>query len=125
MAKKIADKNEIYVSKASGDEVKSHIIGIALGIINSCVAIMERKSHKIYFTKGMRTIPSVVPLTKDNKRLVGMSAKRQAVTNPQNTFYASKRLIGRKFNDEEVKKEMYFGHTKSSESDILIPYNKL
>ncbi|CAF4297372.1 unnamed protein product [Rotaria sp. Silwood2] len=87
---------------------------------------MERKSRKVLEnTEGMRTIPSVVAFTKDNKRLVRMSAKRQAVTNPQNTFYASKRLIGRKFNDEEVKKEMYFGHTKSSESDILIPYNKL
>lgn len=54
----------------------------------------------------MRTTPSVVAFTKDNERIVGMPAKRQAVTNPQNTFYATKRLIGRKFNDDEVKKEM-------------------
>jgi molecular chaperone DnaK len=54
----------------------------------------------------MRTTPSVVAFSKDNERLVGMPAKRQAVTNPQNTFYATKRLIGRKFTDDEVKKEM-------------------
>ncbi|CAF5070038.1 unnamed protein product, partial [Rotaria sp. Silwood1] len=71
------------VSKGSSDEVKSHIIGIALGIINSCVAIMERKSRKVLEnTEGMRTMPSVVAFTKDNKQLVGMSAKRQVVTNP-------------------------------------------
>ena len=52
----------------------------------------------------MRTTPSTVAFTKDNERLVGMPAKRQAVTNPQNTFYATKRLIGRKFSDDEVKK---------------------
>ena len=54
----------------------------------------------------MRTTPSVVAFCKDNERLVGMPAKRQAVTHPPNTFYATKRLIGRKFNDYEVKKEM-------------------
>ena len=58
------------------------------------------------FCLGMRTTPSVVAFSKDNERLVGMPAKRQAVTNPQNTFYATKRLIGRKFTDDEVKKEM-------------------
>jgi len=95
------------VSNASGGKVKGHIIGIDLGTTNSCVAIMEGKTPKVLENaEGMRTTPSVVAFTKDNERLVGMPAKRQAVTNPQNTFYATKRLIGRKFNDDEVKKEM-------------------
>lgn len=87
--------------------MKGHIIGIDLGTTNSCVAIMEGKTPKVLENaEGMRTTPSVVAFSKDNERLVGMPAKRQAVTNPQNTFYATKRLIGRKFNDDEVKKEM-------------------
>ncbi|CAF3479556.1 unnamed protein product [Rotaria socialis] len=95
------------VSNASGGKVKGHIIGIDLGTTNSCVAIMEGKSPKVLENaEGMRTTPSVVAFTKDNERIVGAPAKRQAVTNPQNTFYATKRLIGRKFNDDEVKKEM-------------------
>ncbi|CAF4435078.1 unnamed protein product, partial [Rotaria magnacalcarata] len=95
------------VSKNTGGKVKGHIIGIDLGTTNSCVAIMEGKTPKVLENaEGMRTTPSVVAFSKDNDRLVGMPAKRQAVTNPQNTFYATKRLIGRKFNDDEVKKEM-------------------
>ena len=95
------------VSKNTGGKVKGHIIGIDLGTTNSCVAIMEGKTPKVLENaEGMRTTPSVVAFSKDNERLVGMPAKRQAVTNPQNTFYATKRLIGRKFNDDEVKKEM-------------------
>ncbi|CAF1446536.1 unnamed protein product [Adineta ricciae] len=96
------------VSKASsGGKIKGHIVGIDLGTTNSCVAIMEGKTPKVLENaEGMRTTPSVIAFTKDNERLVGMPAKRQAVTNPQNTFYATKRLIGRKFNDDEVKKEM-------------------
>jgi len=95
------------VSKGGNDKVKGHIIGIDLGTTNSCVAIMEGKSPKVLENaEGMRTTPSVVAFSKDNERLVGMPAKRQAVTNPQNTFYATKRLIGRKFTDDEVKKEM-------------------
>ena len=95
------------VAKNTGGKVKGHIIGIDLGTTNSCVAIMEGKTPKVLENaEGMRTTPSVVAFSKDNERLVGMPAKRQAVTNPQNTFYATKRLIGRKFNDDEVKKEM-------------------
>lgn len=67
---------------------------------------MEHDSIFLCMYLGMRTTPSVVAFSKDNERLVGMPAKRQAVTNPQNTFYATKRLIGRKFTDDEVKKEM-------------------
>lgn len=83
------------------------IIGIDLGTTNSCVAIMEGgKPRVIENSEGDRTTPSVVAYTKDGEILVGQSAKRQAVTNPQNTLYAIKRLIGRKFDDEIVKRDM-------------------
>src|SRR5690606_5744833 len=73
------------------------IIGIDLGTTNSCVAIMDGgKARVIENSEGDRTTPSVVAYTKDGEVLVGASAKRQAVTNPKNTFYAVKRLIGRK-----------------------------
>ena len=83
------------------------IIGIDLGTTNSCVAIMDGgKARVIENSEGDRTTPSVVAYTKDGEVLVGASAKRQAVTNPQNTLYAVKRLIGRKFTDAEVKKDL-------------------
>jgi len=83
------------------------IIGIDLGTTNSCVAIMEGgKPRVIENAEGDRTTPSIVAYTKDGEVLVGASAKRQAVTNPKNTFYAVKRLIGRKFSDAEVKKDL-------------------
>jgi molecular chaperone DnaK len=80
------------------------VIGIDLGTTNSCVAIMEgRNARVIENSEGSRTTPSVVAFTDDDTRLVGMAARRQAVTNPENTFYATKRLIGRSFNDKEIK----------------------
>ena len=83
------------------------IIGIDLGTTNSCVAIMDGgKARVIENSEGDRTTPSVVAYTKDGEILVGASAKRQAVTNPKNTFYAVKRLIGRKFTDAEVQKDL-------------------
>jgi molecular chaperone DnaK len=83
------------------------IIGIDLGTTNSCVAVMEGgKAKVIENSEGDRTTPSIVAFTKDGETLVGASAKRQAVTNPKNTFYAVKRLIGRKFTDAEVKKDL-------------------
>lgn len=83
------------------------IIGIDLGTTNSCVAIMEGGKVKVIEnSEGDRTTPSIVAYTKDGEILVGQSAKRQAVTNPQNTLYAIKRLIGRKFEDEVVKRDM-------------------
>ncbi len=83
------------------------IIGIDLGTTNSCVAVMDGgKARVIENAEGDRTTPSVVAWTKDGEVLVGASAKRQAVTNPQNTFFAVKRLIGRKFTDAEVKKDL-------------------
>src|SRR6478672_3385902 len=82
------------------------IIGIDLGTTNSCVAIMEGNTARVIETsEGDRTTPSIVAF-KDNEVLVGASAKRQAVTNPKNTFYAVKRLIGRKFSDAEVQKDI-------------------
>jgi molecular chaperone DnaK len=83
------------------------IIGIDLGTTNSCVAIMEGgKARVIENSEGDRTTPSIVAFTKDGEVLVGASAKRQAVTNPKNTFYAVKRLIGRRFTDAEVQKDI-------------------
>ena len=87
--------------------VQGAVVGIDLGTTNSCVAVMEGKQPKIIENaEGGRTTPSVVAFTADGERLVGMPAKRQAVTNSANTFYATKRLIGRRFTDEEVKKDM-------------------
>ena len=86
------------------------IIGIDLGTTNSCVAIMEGGKPKVIEnSEGDRTTPSIVAFTKDGEVLVGQSAKRQAVTNPANTVAAVKRLIGRKFTDEVVKKDMSHG----------------
>ncbi len=83
------------------------IIGIDLGTTNSCVAVMEGGVAKVIEnSEGDRTTPSIVAFTKDGEVLVGASAKRQSVTNPKNTFYAVKRLIGRKFTDAEVKKDL-------------------
>ena len=85
----------------------SKIIGIDLGTTNSCVAIMEGgKPRVIENSEGDRTTPSIVAFTKDNEVVVGQSAKRQAVTNPKNTLYAIKRLIGRKFKDDVVQKDV-------------------
>ncbi len=84
----------------------SKIIGIDLGTTNSCVAVMEGAQAKVIENaEGRRTTPSVVAFSKDKEQLVGESAKRQLVTNPDNSFYAIKRLIGRPFNDETLEKE--------------------
>ena len=81
------------------------IIGIDLGTTNSCLAIMEGDQAKVIEnSEGGRTTPSIVAYT-DGETLVGQSAKRQSVTNPENTLYAIKRLIGRKFDDEVVTKD--------------------
>jgi molecular chaperone DnaK len=85
----------------------SKVIGIDLGTTNSCVAIMEGgKARVIENSEGDRTTPSIVAFTKDDEVLVGQSAKRQAVTNPHNTLFAVKRLIGRKFQDDVVQKDV-------------------
>jgi molecular chaperone DnaK len=83
------------------------IIGIDLGTTNSCVAIMEGKNIKVIEnSEGARTTPSVVAFTSDNEVVVGQPAKRQAVTNPRNTLFAIKRLIGRKFSEDVVRRDM-------------------
>src|SRR5271155_5526732 len=83
------------------------IIGIDLGTTNSCVAIMENGQPKVIEnSEGARTTPSIVAYTEDGEVLVGASAKRQAVTNPKNTLYAVKRLIGRRFEEKEVQKDI-------------------
>ena len=83
------------------------IIGIDLGTTNSCVAVMEGNTTRVIEnSEGARTTPSVIAYLEDGEILVGASAKRQAVTNPKNTLYAIKRLIGRKFTDKEVQKDI-------------------
>ncbi len=85
----------------------SKIIGIDLGTTNSCVAVIENnKSKVIENSEGDRTTPSVIAYTKNNEILVGKPAKRQAITNPENTFFAIKRLIGRKYIDKEVQRDV-------------------
>jgi len=83
------------------------VIGIDLGTTNSCVAVMEGGKPKVIEnSEGARTTPSIVAFTKDGERLIGQPAKRQAVTNPDNTLFAIKRLIGRRFDDPLTKKDM-------------------
>ena len=82
------------------------VIGIDLGTTNSCVAVMEGKEAKVIEnSEGTRTTPSIVAFTEGEERLVGQAAKRQAVTNPENTFFAIKRLIGRRYDDPMVEKD--------------------
>ena len=91
----------------------SKVIGIDLGTTNSCVSVMEGQEPRVIENaEGARTTPSMVAFAEDNERLVGQSAKRQAVTNPENTLYAIKRLIGRSFDDPLTKKDKG-----------LVPYN--
>ena len=89
------------------------VIGIDLGTTNSCVAVMDGDKPKVIEnSEGARTTPSIVAFTKDGERLIGQPAKRQAVTNPDNTLFAIKRLIGRRFDDPTTKKDM-----------DIVPYN--
>uniref|UniRef100_A0A5S6QLH6 Uncharacterized protein n=1 Tax=Trichuris muris TaxID=70415 RepID=A0A5S6QLH6_TRIMR len=92
--------------KFKSDAVRGAVIGIDLGTTNSCVAVMEGKQAKVIENaEGNRTTPSIVAFTADGERLVGAPARRQAVTNAINTLYATKRLIGRRFDDPEVQKD--------------------
>ena len=85
----------------------SKVIGIDLGTTNSCVSIMEGTQAKVLENaEGARTTPSVVAFTDNDEKLIGQPAKRQAVTNPENTIFAVKRLIGRNFEDPSVKKDI-------------------
>jgi molecular chaperone DnaK len=94
------------------------VIGIDLGTTNSCVAVMEGNKPKVIEnSEGDRTTPSIVAFTKDDQVLVGQSAKRQAVTNPRNTLYAIKRLIGRRFDDEVVQRDIGMVPYKIAKAD--------
>jgi len=112
---------------ASDGKVTGVVIGIDLGTTNSCVAVMEGKNPRVIENaEGSRTTPSVVAFTKDGERIVGMPAKRQAVTNAQNTLFATKRLIGRRFDDPEVQKDMKtvsYKIVKSSNGDAWVEAN--
>ncbi|KAI9297612.1 heat shock protein Hsp70-9 [Neoconidiobolus thromboides FSU 785] len=91
----------------NGSKVQGAVIGIDLGTTNSCVAVMDGKSPRVVEnSEGGRTTPSVVAFSQDEQVLVGLPAKRQAVVNPENTLFATKRLIGRKFKDNEVQKDI-------------------
>ena len=100
------------------------IIGIDLGTTNSCVSIMEGNTTRVIEnSEGARTTPSIIAYQEDGEILVGASAKRQAVTNPRNTIYASKRLIGRKFDEKEVQKDidlMPYSIVKADNGDAWI-----
>ncbi|HEX2652922.1 MAG TPA: Hsp70 family protein, partial [Xanthobacteraceae bacterium] len=89
------------------------VIGIDLGTTNSCVAVMDGATPRVIENaEGMRTTPSIVAFSDDGERLTGQPAKRQAVTNPEDTFFAVKRLIGRRYDDPMVEKDKK-----------LVPYN--
>ena len=100
------------------------VIGIDLGTTNSCVAVMEGGKPKIIEnSEGARTTPSVVAFTKDGERLVGQPAKRQAVTNPEKTIFAVKRLIGRRYDDPVVEKDKHlvsYKITKAGNGDAWV-----
>ncbi len=109
------------------EDEMSKIIGIDLGTTNSCVAVMDGKEPKVIEnSEGARTTPSMIAFTKDDERLVGQPAKRQAVTNPENTLYAVKRLIGRRYDDPEVQKMMKtasFKIVKGENGDAWVEVN--
>src|SRR5512138_40430 len=100
------------------------VIGIDLGTTNSCVAVMEGKNPKVIENaEGMRTTPSIVAFTDDGERLIGQPAKRQAVTNPEKTIFAVKRLIGRRYDDpmvEKDKKLVPYKISKASNGDAWV-----
>ena len=100
----------------------SKILGIDLGTTNSCMAVMEGgQAVVLENAEGARTTPSVVAFTKDGERVVGQAAKRQAITNPKNTIFSAKRLIGRKFDElSEDEKRTPYTIVKASNGDAHI-----
>ena len=105
----------------------SKIIGVDLGTTNSCVAIIDGTTPKVLEnSEGARTTPSIIAYMQDGEIVVGAPAKRQAVTNPKNTIYASKRLIGRKFNEKAVQKDinlMPFSIVEADNGDAWVSVN--
>ena len=116
-----AAANHLYLQDP--ETIMGRVIGIDLGTTNSCVAIMEGKTPKVIEnSEGDRTTPSIVAFTKDGEVLVGQAAKRQAVTNPANTLFAVKRLIGRRFDDEVVQNATWpWCPTRSSGPTTAMP----
>jgi molecular chaperone DnaK len=114
------------ITRLIKENIMSKIIGIDLGTTNSCVAILENGVAKVIEnSEGARTTPSIIAYTKD-EILVGATAKRQAVTNPKNTIYAAKRLIGRKFDEQAVQKDidlMPYSIIKAENGDAWIEAN--
>ncbi len=113
-----------YDTSPEGIIVVGRIIGIDLGTTNSCIAVVEALAPKVMSNReGSRTTPSIVAFSDDDDRLVGQIAKRQAVTNPQNTVFAVKRLIGRKMSDPEVqraKEVLPYGLTAADNGDLRV-----
>jgi len=104
--KNVQKISQLTSTRYLSDKVNGPVVGIDLGTTNSCVALIEGQTAKIIENaEGQRTTPSVVAFTKDGERLVGTPAKRQMVTNPTNTFHATKRLIGRRYDDKELQEE--------------------
>lgn len=106
----------------------SKIIGIDLGTTNSCISVVENGVPKIIEnSEGFRTTPSIVSYQEKGEILVGAAAKRQAIANPKNTLFATKRLIGRKFDEKEVQKDidvMPYSIIKAENGDAWISINK-
>jgi molecular chaperone DnaK len=130
LRKIVTNNNRLGLSAASrhlSDKASGPVIGIDLGTTNSCVAVIEGdRPHVIENSEGQRTTPSVVAFTKDGERLVGTPAKRQTVTNPTNTFHATKRLIGRRFDDKDLesdKKNLAFKIIKANNGDAWVEGN--
>jgi len=111
-------------NRFKSDKVQGAVIGIDLGTTNSCVAVMDGKAAQVIKNNtGNRTTPSIVAFGKGDERLVGVQAKRQGLTNPENTFYGVKRLIGRRFDDADIKKDMKnapFKIVKASNGDAWV-----
>jgi len=122
VSKSLVDREIEHIWKR--EKNMSKVIGIDLGTTNSCVAIMEGSQAKVLENaEGARTTPSVVAFTDEDEKLIGQPAKRQAVTNPENTIFAVKRLIGRNFEDQTVKKDIEtapFKIIKSENNDAWI-----
>ncbi len=98
------------------------VIGIDLGTTNSCVSVMDGKNAKVIENaEGARTTPSIVAFSDSDERLIGQPAKRQAVTNPEGTIFAVKRLIGRRFDDPMVARTRIWFHTRSSRATMAMP----
>jgi len=124
MLRNIAKNTLRNSNRALADKAQGPVIGIDLGTTNSCVAIIEGdRAHVIENSEGQRTTPSVVAFTKDGERLVGTPAKRQTVTNPENTFHATKRLIGRQFSDKDLdgdKKNLPYKIVRANNGDAWV-----